>query len=142
MTTLNVLAVIGGRGVVVGFLLPMAIVALVAYGVFELIRSRDESPAAAVAGSPNWVPAATVSTSALTILDERFARGELDAEEYVQRRSLLVPPAAPVWSPEPAVAAPAGSPGVDADAVASVDPAATSEQPAATPGTSTEPDAG
>ena len=39
MTTLNVLAVIGGRGVVVGFLLPMAIVALVAYGVFELIRS-------------------------------------------------------------------------------------------------------
>lgn len=141
MTTLNVLAVIGGRGVVLGFLLPMAIVALVAYGVFELIRSRDASPAAA-AGSPNGVPATTVSTSALTILDERFARGELDAEEYVQRRSLLVPPAAPVWSPEPAVAAPAGSPGVDADAVASVDPAATSEQPAATPGTSTEPDAG
>ena len=76
MSTLTVLADIGGRGAVVGFLLPIAIVALVAYGVFELIRSREASPApAAAAGGPSGPPP-VMSSSALSILDERFARGE------------------------------------------------------------------
>ncbi len=45
MSTLTVLADVGARGAVIGFLLPITIVALVAYGVFELIRSREVPPA-------------------------------------------------------------------------------------------------
>ena len=128
MSTLTVLAVIGGRGALVGFLLPLTIVALVAYGVFELVRSR-EAPIGAPAGgaTPGWTPPPT-SSSALAILDERFARGELDAEEYVQRRSLLMP--SPVaGTPVPSTAAtvpPAPDAGDETDA-AVVD-AATIEQ--------------
>lgn len=128
MSTLTVLAVIGGRGALVGFLLPLTIVALVAYGVFELVRSR-EAPIGAPAGgaTPGWTPPPT-SSSALAILDERFARGELDAEEYVQRRSLLMP--SPVaGTPVPSTAAtvpPAPDAGDETDAT--VVDAATIEQ--------------
>jgi len=66
-----------------GVVIPVAVVALVAYGIWELIRSRDVSTA--IAGAPG--PA--VSASARTILDERFARGEIDVDEYVRRRALL-----------------------------------------------------
>lgn len=131
MSTLTVLAVIGGRGALVGFLLPLTIVALVAYGVFELVRSR-EAPIGAPAGgaTPGWTPPPT-SSSALAILDERFARGELDAEEYVQRRSLLMP--SPVaGTPVPSTAAtvpPAPDAGDETDAT--VVDAATIEQAAA-----------
>ncbi len=129
MSTLTVLADIGGRGVIVGFLLPLAIVALVAYGTFELIRSREVAPTAAGGTATGWTPAPAAPSSALTILDERFARGELDAEEYVQRRSLLAPPAAPTWTSEPTAATPASDVVERTDAP--VDPS-TTEQPAAT----------
>lgn len=96
--TSQVLALVGARGLVVGVLLPLAIAVLVAYGVFELLRSREVAPAA---GSAAAAPA-----PALAILDERFARGEIDAEEYVQRRSLLAPGAGAASTPEPSVPPP------------------------------------
>lgn len=128
MSTLTVLAVIGGRGALVGFLLPLTIVALVAYGVFELIRSR-EAPTGAPAGgaTPGWTPPPT-SSSALAILDERFARGELDAEEYVQRRSLLMPsPVAGTSVPSTAATVPP-APDAGDETDATVVDAATIEQ--------------
>ncbi|UDY34888.1 SHOCT domain-containing protein [Dermatobacter hominis] len=67
-----------------GVLIPLAVVALIAYGVWELARSRQEP---AVVGGVASGPVA--SASARTILDERFARGEVDADEYVRRRALL-----------------------------------------------------
>lgn len=67
-----------------GVLLPVAVVALIAYGVWELARSRELHAAAVL---PDGSGAA--SARARTILDERFARGDIDAEEYVQRRALL-----------------------------------------------------
>ena len=63
----------------VGILIPLLIVGLVAYGIFELVQARSTGPA----------PATGPATRARAMLDERFARGEIDAQEYVQRRTLL-----------------------------------------------------
>lgn len=117
---------VGPRGVVLGFLMPITIVALVAYGVFELIRSRDgATPAAAGPGWSGSTVAAPPAGSALAILDERFARGEIDAEEYVQRRNLLAPPG-PTWT-GPAPSTPAAPDGAASDVTPTEQP--TTEQP-------------
>ena len=85
-----------------GFLIPLAVLALIAYGIWELARSRTTNVAPAVA-----VPAG----SARAVLDERFARGEIDAEEYVHRRTLLDgSPVVTPGAPPAATAAPAASP--------------------------------
>jgi putative membrane protein len=39
--------------------------------------------------SPGANPSSKGSSDALRILDERFARGDIDADEYVKRRELL-----------------------------------------------------
>ncbi|MCB1267524.1 MAG: SHOCT domain-containing protein [Microthrixaceae bacterium] len=38
------------------------------------------------------LPSGTQQTSAAAILDERFARGEIDADEYTQRKTTLHSP--------------------------------------------------
>jgi putative membrane protein len=55
------------------------IAALVVYVVRNLGQHRDEHASAGVAAPDQ----------ALRVLDERFARGEIDADEYTQRRDLL-----------------------------------------------------
>lgn len=56
---------------------------LVAYGLVMLLRPR-------VTGRPEQQPPADPGTSpAQHTLDEGFARGELDEEEYRKRRDLL-----------------------------------------------------
>ncbi len=57
---------------------------LVAAGIVLLVRSfgHHHEVAAGAAGS----------TSAVRILEERFARGEIDADEYGRRRQLLSAP--------------------------------------------------
>ena len=57
--------------------------ALVITGIVLLVRSVGHRHGVA------REPAGT--TAALHILDERFARGEIDAEEYRRRRQLLSP---------------------------------------------------
>jgi hypothetical protein len=110
--------------------------------VFELLRARSIDGAVPVAAGPGGASVGPSST-ALGILDERFARGEIDAEEYVQRRTLLAPgappaPAGPAPSPgTPAAVAPAtpvepAAPVEPDPASAVVADAATSEQPATT----------
>lgn len=102
-------------------LIPLAIVALIAYGIWELSRSRAIAPATGVAA-----PAA--AGSARAVLDDRFARGEIDAEEYVQRRALL--DGTPLVTPAPPVAAPPAPPGTAPAGSAVVDEVvATGEQP-------------
>jgi len=76
----------GPGAFIFGVVIPVAVVALVAYGVWELARSRGPQPAVDGAGVTGG---STASGTARSILDERFARGEVDAEEYVRRRALL-----------------------------------------------------
>jgi putative membrane protein len=99
-----------------GFLLPLIVIALAVYGIWELYRSRSTAPVAAAAAG---------ATSARVVLDERFARGEIDAEEYVQRRTLL--DGSPVATP----AGPATEPPTAQAPVPDVSPdvAPTGEQP-------------
>ena len=52
---------------------------LVVYVVRNLGHHHDERTSAGVAAPDQ----------ALRVLDERFARGEIDADEYTQRRDLL-----------------------------------------------------
>jgi hypothetical protein len=73
-------------GIVVGLLLPLAIVGLVAYGIFELVRAGSDRP---VDGTGARV-APAASNPAIAILEERFARGEIESEDYLQRRELLL----------------------------------------------------
>ena len=70
---------------VVWFVLSIAftvlLVALVILGIRWLVRSLNSSSPAA--SSP------TAEDAALAVLRERFARGEIDADEFVQRRRTL-----------------------------------------------------
>lgn len=80
-------------------LIPILLVGLVVWAVIEASRRRDDrttvsapaqwtvpstagAPAGLVAGQP------TVS-AALTILEERYARGEIDRDDYLARRQDL-----------------------------------------------------
>lgn len=102
-----------GPGVLIfGIMIPLVAVVLVAYGTWELVRSRDASPTAPGAHAPQ------VSGSARSILDERFARGELDVDEYLRRRAVLdgtLPPS-PVGV-EPTAAPVGAAPTAPGDAV-------------------------
>ena len=70
-------------------LLMLAFWGLVAVGVVALVRTvrRDDQPRSAE--QPMRVSAP--DAHARDILDERFARGEIDADEYTRRRDLLAP---------------------------------------------------
>ena len=64
------------------------VVAVVILGVRWLIRNTNTTPGGGPTASGGW-PAAKPEDTALALLRERFARGEIDAEEFEQRRRTL-----------------------------------------------------
>lgn len=62
-------------------LMMVALVAALTLAAYVLIRSTRQQPHATGVTAP--------PDEAARILDERFARGEIDAEEYATRRDLL-----------------------------------------------------
>ncbi|OYV61637.1 MAG: hypothetical protein B7Z69_00345 [Actinobacteria bacterium 21-73-9] len=68
---------------VVGLLLALAVAA-----VAVLVRGGGLN-AAGHSSPPNRGAGASANDEALRILSQRFARGEIDAGEYVERRDLL-----------------------------------------------------
>ncbi len=75
---------IGLRGALfVAFLVVLLVIAVVA--LILSVSSRRRWP---VAGHP-VAGYAGAGSEALRVLDERFARGDIDAEDYTTRRSLL-----------------------------------------------------
>lgn len=89
----------GGFGIVggiLGTLLWIALITLAVVAIVYLVRRLRAEPPARLAAVP--VPSAAVDSAtpaagsmrpARAVLDERFARGEIDAEEYTSRRTLL-----------------------------------------------------
>lgn len=63
------------------------LVLLVVLAIRWLLRSLSSSSAVTPAGSRSSV--ATTDDTALAVLRERFARGEIDADEFEERRRTL-----------------------------------------------------
>lgn len=80
-------------GALFAFLVLCLLVVLVAAAVSVLVRGarwRGPRRGPAREGGPRpEAPAASSSDEALRILNERFARGEIDADEYTTRRDLI-----------------------------------------------------
>lgn len=73
-----------------GLVLFLIVVAAAITVVMLLVRSWDASRRHVHVGAQGGATAPPrVPNDALRILDERFARGEIDAEEYTTRRTLL-----------------------------------------------------
>lgn len=73
----------GWGGMIFGPLMMIALLAVVVWVAFMIARwltasRRDMTP-----------PAPTPTTTALHILEERYARGEIDREEFEERRRVL-----------------------------------------------------
>jgi putative membrane protein len=69
--------------IILGVIACVAFVAVVAWIILTLLRQRDGHP------HPHQPPPPGGSGGALKILEERFARGEIDEDEYRSRRDLL-----------------------------------------------------
>lgn len=83
----------GGNGPFAAFvLLVLFVIVLAALALLITLFIRRSRFGHRFAGAPGvgaryWHP--SPASDALRILDERFARGEIDADEYRQRRDLL-----------------------------------------------------
>ena len=80
-----------GAGGVIWVVVMLAVLALIVVGIVLLIRGlsgrRDYGQAGYPQGPPTGGPA---PKGALQVLEERYARGEIDREEFVQRKQDLL----------------------------------------------------
>ena len=94
-----------------GFFFLLLLLALLGGGIYLWRRRRGDST-----GDPTPPPAppAPTENSARALLDERFAKGEIDQAEYEHRRAVLAgDPMTPPVSAPPAPAAPDAEPESD-----------------------------
>ena len=70
-----------GMGMMFGPILWLVVIGLIVAGIVWMIRRNDDSTSAL--DQPNS------QSKALDVLDMRLANGEIDAEEYTERRKLL-----------------------------------------------------
>jgi uncharacterized membrane protein len=84
--------------IVLGILLWAAVMTALVLVIMELLRRRKQSPAglgytgqgvAAGNSTPDQGGVVTADSEALKILHERYARGEIGHEEYLQRKNDL-----------------------------------------------------
>ena len=81
----------GGWGGVIGVVMMLAVLALIVVGVVFLVRGlsgrQDQGQPGQSPGSSSGGPA---PKTAVQVLEERYARGEIDREEFLQRKQDLL----------------------------------------------------
>jgi putative membrane protein len=81
----------GGAGGVVGIVVMLAVLALIVVGIVLLVRGLTGRHYYSEAGrSPEAPPVGTASKGALQVLEDRYARGDIDREEFLQRKQDLL----------------------------------------------------
>ncbi len=84
----------GWGGGVVGLVIMLAVIALIVVGVVFLVRGlggrHDYSQSGPPPGQQQAPPPGVYPQSALQVLEERYARGEIDREEFLQRKQDLL----------------------------------------------------
>jgi len=81
-----------GGGWVFGWIIMLAVVALIVVGVILLVRGLSGRDGHSQAGQSQGPPSSggPAPKSALHVLEERYARGEIDREEFLQRKQDLL----------------------------------------------------
>jgi putative membrane protein len=89
-------------------LLMVAVLVVIVVGIVLVIRSQNARHSPAPTSAPAFLGSVGVNQAALQILEERYARGDIQRDEFMQRRQdLWLPTGPPVSSPP---APPAGPP--------------------------------
>lgn len=93
-----------GAGEWIGPLLMVAVMVVILVGIVLVIRSLNSRHSPAPTSAPALPGSIGVNQAALQILEERYARGDVQRDEFMQRRQDL-------WSaPGPPVSPPPGPP--------------------------------
>jgi putative membrane protein len=79
----------GNGGAILMLIFLILIIGAVIWVVTALVRERDYRLHGHLDKRVPGGPPAPTESDAIRILDERFARGEVDADDYRQRRDLL-----------------------------------------------------
>lgn len=77
---------VGWGGMVFGLLVFIVFIVIIVWVILTVARERPHHYGHHHQG---WPGPREQSSDALKILNERFARGEIDADEYTERRDLL-----------------------------------------------------
>lgn len=82
----------GGGFWIFGWIMMVVVVALVVVGIVLLVRGLSGRPGSgsSMAGGQGSAGQPEGSVSAIQILEERYARGEIDQEEFLQRKKDLL----------------------------------------------------
>jgi uncharacterized membrane protein len=85
-------SLLGGLSMLFMGIIPLLVIGLIVWLVVESTRRRDDRPGDpyyAHGALPTASPPAPAVPDARAVLDARYARGEIEREEYLRRRSDL-----------------------------------------------------